>query len=74
MRQKTKPVKISEEVAAKCDAPNQFENFDALVRNVLAVPHAEIVRRERKYKQQSDANPRRRGPKPKNGASPVPRA
>ena len=63
MRQDPKPIKISEEVAAKCDASNQFVNFDALVNDVLAVPHAEIVRRERQYKRQSNANPKKRGPK-----------
>lgn len=69
MRRATRPIKISETVAAKCDAPNQFQNFDALVGNVLAVPHAEIVRREKKYKRQSATNPNKRGPKPKDGAS-----
>lgn len=65
----SRPVKISAEVAAKCDAPNQFANFDALVRSVLAVPHSEIVRRERNYKRQADANPRKRGPRPRTDAS-----
>lgn len=69
MRQRTKPISISKELAEKCGAPNQFQNFDTLVGNVLAVPHTEIVRREKKYKRQSATNPRRRGPKSKNGAS-----
>lgn len=69
MEKPTRPIKISEEVAAKCDAPNQFDNFDALVANVLAVPHGEVIRRERQYKKQSDANPKKRGPKRKVGAS-----
>jgi hypothetical protein len=37
--------------------------FDALVRKVLSVPHAEIMRREAEYKRQSAVNPNRRGPK-----------
>ena len=39
--------------------------FDALVRKVLSVPHEEILRREEEYKRQSEANPKKRGPKPK---------
>jgi hypothetical protein len=39
--------------------------FDALVRKVLSVPRAEIMRREAEYKRQSALNPNRRGPKPK---------
>lgn len=41
------------------------ERFDALVRKVLSVPHAEIMRREAEYKRQSAMNPHRRGPKSK---------
>lgn len=44
---------------------SEFEAFDALLRKVLAVPHAEIVRREAEYKRQSEQNPKRRGPKRK---------
>jgi hypothetical protein len=39
--------------------------FDALVRKVLSVPHAEIVRREAEYKRRSALDPHKRGPKPK---------
>jgi len=45
--------------------PDAARNFDALVRKVLSVPHAEIMRREAEYKRQSALNPHRRGPKPK---------
>jgi hypothetical protein len=45
----------------------EFQRFDALVRKVLSVPHAEIMRREAEYKKQSLANPHRRGPKRKDG-------
>ncbi len=47
------------------EGPEAAAAFDALVRKVLAVPHAEIMRREAEYKRQSAANPHRRGPKPK---------
>jgi len=47
------------------EGPEAVERFDALVRRVLSVQHAEIMRREEKYKRQSLANPNRRGPKPK---------
>jgi hypothetical protein len=46
--------------------PNpEFQAFTALVDRVLAVPHAEIMRREAEYKRQSALNPNRRGPKRK---------
>jgi len=46
------------------EGPEATACFDALVRKVLSVPHAEIMRREAEYKKQSLANPNRRGPKP----------
>jgi hypothetical protein len=30
----------------------EFDKFDALVRKVFSVPHSEIVKREKEYKQQ----------------------
>lgn len=47
------------------EGPEATARFDSLVRKVLAVPHAEIMRREAEYRRQSLANPNRRGPKPK---------
>ena len=47
------------------EAPEAAARFDSLVRHVLSVPHAEIMRRETEYKRQSAQNPHRRGPKPK---------
>lgn len=47
--------------------PEAAAAFDALVRKVLSVPHAEIMRREAEYKRQSALKPNRRGPKPKRG-------
>lgn len=41
--------------------------FDALVRKVLSVPHAEIMRREAEYQREAAKNPHRRGPKRKTG-------
>jgi hypothetical protein len=45
--------------------PEAAKRFDALIRKVLSVPHAEILRREAEYKKQSDLNPHKRGPKRK---------
>lgn len=42
-----------------------FRQFDEGVRQILSVPHATLVRRERAYKKKVAANPNRRGPKPK---------
>jgi len=47
------------------EGPEATARFDALVRKVLSVPHAEIMRREAEYKQRSNENPHKRGPKPK---------
>jgi hypothetical protein len=48
----------------------EFQAFDTLVKEVLALPRAEFLRREEEYKRQSLLNPNRRGPKrkPKPGA------
>ena len=43
----------------------EYDAFTRLVDHVLSVPHSEILRREAEYKKRSEANPRRRGPKPK---------
>ncbi len=65
MKSQPKPIAIPDEVAARYTNPDQFERFDTAVRNILTVPHAEILRREAEYKRQSAMNPKRRGPKPK---------
>jgi hypothetical protein len=41
------------------------QGFDNLVDRVLSVSHEEIKRREAEYRKQANANPRKRGPKPK---------
>jgi hypothetical protein len=53
---------------------SEFQAFDTLVKEVLAVPRAEFIRREEEYKRQSLLNPKRRGPKPKRkpGVDPGP--
>jgi hypothetical protein len=43
----------------------EFEAFTSAVERLMAVPKAEILRREAKYKRQADLNPRKRGPKRK---------
>jgi hypothetical protein len=47
------------------EGPEVAARFDALLRKVLSVPHAEIMRREDEYQRQAAKNPHRRGPKPK---------
>ena len=63
-------------MASKPGTDFEFKAFDALLRKVLTVPHAEIVRREAEYRKQSEQNPKRRGPKRKvkPPASPGPAA
>jgi len=43
----------------------EYDRFTQLVDRVISVPKAEIRKREEEYKRQSEANPNRRGPKPK---------
>jgi hypothetical protein len=45
-----KPINISPELAAKCDGPDQFARFDTAFRAMMAVPKAEIDKREAKWK------------------------
>jgi hypothetical protein len=47
------------------EGPEAFHQFDEGVKQILSVPHATLVRRERAYKKKVAANPNRRGPKPK---------
>ena len=37
-------------LAARCDGPNQFEQFDRAVRQSLAVPKAAVVKEEARQK------------------------
>jgi hypothetical protein len=43
----------------------EYEAFTNAVERIMAVPKAEILRREAEYKKQADLNPRKRGPKRK---------
>jgi hypothetical protein len=47
-----KRIVISDELAAKCSGPDQFENFDKLFRSVIAVSKATVDKRETKWKKQ----------------------
>lgn len=47
------------------EGSEEFQHFDALFRKIISVPHEEIMRREAEYKKRANANPRKRGPKPK---------
>jgi hypothetical protein len=44
------PIDIPPEIAAKCDGPNQAARFDHMVRTLIAVPKAEIDKRDAKWK------------------------
>lgn len=46
----TGPITIPEDIAAKCDAPDQFENFDRGVRLFLSVPKSAVMKDEAKTK------------------------
>jgi hypothetical protein len=54
------------------EGPEAFQRFDEGMRQVLSVPHSTLMRREREYRKQVDANPNRRGPKRKIKASASP--
>ena len=43
----------------------EYEAFTNAVEHLMAVPKAEILRREAEYKRQADLNPHKRGPKRK---------
>jgi hypothetical protein len=43
----------------------EYNAFTDAVRSIMSVPKAEILRREAEYTKQADANPHKRGPKPK---------
>ena len=43
----------------------EFDAFTRTVDRLLAVPKAEILRREAEYRKDADKNPHKRGPKPR---------
>ena len=50
IKQSSKQLGITDELKAKCDAPNQFDNFDRLFRAVISVPKTTIDKEEAKWK------------------------
>lgn len=48
----------------------EYEVFTGAVEHLMAIPKAEILRREAEYKKRADLNPRKRGPKKKIKTSP----
>jgi len=50
----SRPIVLSETTIAKCDAPDQFENFDRLFRSVIAVPKTTIEKEEAKWKRKQE--------------------
>ena len=47
------------------EGPEAAKRFDATMRTLLSVPRSELKRREEEYQKVSAANPKKRGPKPK---------
>lgn len=43
----------------------EYNAFTNAVEHIMSLPKAEILRRETEYKKMADANPHKRGPKPK---------
>ncbi|MBV9657135.1 MAG: hypothetical protein JO295_03390 [Verrucomicrobia bacterium] len=52
---------MSEPAAADKPEPTPFEKLQAFTRQILAVPKAEIDRREREWRKQRQSNQQRRG-------------
>jgi hypothetical protein len=57
----------------KAKQSTEFDKFTELVDRVLAVPHTEILRREKEYQEQQAQKPKRSGPKRKVKPSAVDR-
>ena len=51
---KDRPITLSPETVAKCDAPDQFQNFDRMFRAVIAVPKSAVEKEEAKWKRQHE--------------------
>lgn len=47
---KPKPIRISSELAARCDGADQSERMDKVLRAVLAVPHSAVLKDTAKRK------------------------
>jgi hypothetical protein len=48
----------------------EYNAFTRSVERIMAVPKTEILRREAEYKKMADANPHKRGPRPKRKIKP----
>jgi hypothetical protein len=51
-------IKISDELAARCDGPDQFNAFDRGVRVFLAVPNSAVLKDEAKAKRRKKQGPK----------------
>jgi hypothetical protein len=51
------------------EGPEAWERFQAAMKGVIAVPHAEIQRRIDAHRKKAAKNPNRRGPKRKTKPS-----
>lgn len=49
---RTKPIKISPELAARCERADGAERMDKLFRAVIAVPHSAIAEQEKKWQRE----------------------
>jgi len=38
----------TDDLKAKCDAENQFDNFERVFRKVMSVPKAEVLKQEKR--------------------------
>lgn len=47
------------------EGPEAWKRFDQAMKQVIAVPHAEIQKRIEAHRREAAKNPNRRGPKPK---------
>jgi hypothetical protein len=45
----SEPILIPEDIAARCDRPDQFDRFDKLFRGVISVPKSEVEKAEAKW-------------------------
>jgi len=61
MKSTADPLEIPPAVAAKCAGPNQGENFDRTVRQVLSVSKTDLDRYERGLQAQRKAKRAQRG-------------
>jgi hypothetical protein len=52
--------------AKKSPENQEFDAFTKMMDSLLSVPKAELAKREEEYKKKANANPRKRGPKPRN--------